>query len=353
MSFRRAGVLLGQEILQGSRDVVFVWAIVAPIAISLMVSLTFGTLFSEKPRLGILDEGDSRVVGMVRELDSVVAREYTALPEMTQAAEAGAVDIGIVLPEGFDGSVVQGQPVEIRAYVWGQSLAKNRSILGATIATLARGLTAQEAPIEINAVSLGDADDTPLHKRLLPFIVLMTVFVGGLFLPATSVIREKERDTLRAVVMTPASVADVFLAKGAFGVAMSLVMGALILALNQAFTGAPLLLALVLALGAVMATEIGLITGALLKDTTTLFAVWKTAGILLFGPGIVYLFPQIPEWVGRLFPTYYLIQPLMEISQRGATWPDVAVDVSILVALDLLLAGLMLLASKRALAYAS
>ena len=50
-------------------------------------------------------------------------------------------------------------------------------------------------------------------------------------------------------------------------------MGILILVLNQAFGTEPLLLTMVLALGAIMAVELGMILGALVKEFTTLFAV--------------------------------------------------------------------------------
>jgi ABC-2 type transport system permease protein len=100
---------------------------------------------------------------------------------------------------------------------------------------------------------------------------------------------------------------------------------------------------MLLAMGAIMAAEVGLICGALLKDVSTLFAVWKTGGILLFGPAIIYMFPQIPQWIGRMFPTYYLLQPIVDISQRGGDWSDIALNVFILIGLDVILIGLVML----------
>ncbi len=284
---------------------------------------------------------------MARDLASVVTREYGTVTEITQAVRSGAVDVGIVLPEDFDSSVAQGRQTEITAYIWGESLAKNRTILRVTIANLARELTGQEASVEIESITLGDEVSIPWNDRLLPFIVLMAVFLGGLFLPAASVINEKEKKTLEALVVTPTTIGDVFVSKGLLGICLSLFMGVVILALNQAFGAEPALLLLVLALGAIMAAEIGLLLGALIKDITTLFATWKLGGILLFGPALVYMFPQIPEWIGRVFPTYYLIQPIIEISQQGGGWPDIATSVFILVGLDLLLVGVVMLALKR------
>ena len=346
MSLRRVGILLVKEFFKGPKSFI-IWAIAAPLVISLVVSLVFGTLFSEKPKLGIFDEGSSQLVTMSREVTSVVIKEYDTGSEIKQAVESGAVDIGIVLPEGFDGSVMQGEETEITAYIWGESLAKQRTILLVTIANLVRELAGQEAPVEIESVTLGDEVSIPWNDRLLPLIVLITVFIGGIFLPSTSVINEKAKKTLEALVVTPTTVGEVFLAKGLLGIIFSLFMGIVILILNQAFGAEPALLVLLLALAAIMAAEIGLILGALLRDITSLFTVWKLGGILLFAPAFIYLFPQIPQWIGKIFPTYYFIQPIVEISQRGGGWADIATNVFILIALDLILVGVLIFTLKR------
>jgi len=215
-----------------------------------------------------------------------------------------------------------------------------------TIANLVRELAGQEAPVEIVAITLGDKVSIPWSDRLLPLIVLMAVFFGGLMLPATSIINEKEKKTLEALVITPTTIGDIFVAKGLLGIILSLFAGIVILVLNQAFGAQPTLLLLVLALGAIMAAELGLLLGALLKDWTTLFTVWKTGAILLFGPAIIYMFPGIPQWIGRIIPTYYVLQPIIEISQRGSGWPDIAINVFILIGLDLILVGVVAFALR-------
>lgn len=347
MSLRRVGVLLKRELLQGPRSFIFVWAVIAPVIISLVVSVIFGSLFTGKPKLGLVDEGGSQLATIARELDSVITKDYDTVSEMRGAVEAGAVDMGIVIPAGFDSSVAAGEETEIIAYIWGESLAKDRTILKATVVDNVREVAGQETPVAIEAITLGDEESIPWNDRLLPFIVLITVFIGGSFLPAVSVINEKEKKTLDALVVTPTSAEEVFMAKGLLGVILSLLMGIAILVLNQAFGAQPLLLVLVLVLGAIMAAELGLVCGALIKDTTTLFAIWKSAGIVLFAPAFVYLFPQIPEWVAKIFPTYYLIEPIVEISQRGGGWPEIAMETFVLVALDLAMVGLVLLALRR------
>ncbi|MFQ5854607.1 MAG: hypothetical protein ACE5LU_03035 [Anaerolineae bacterium] len=50
---------------------------------------------------------------------------------------------------------------------------------------------------------------------------------------------------------------------------------------------------------------------------------------------------------GKVFPTYYMIQPVIEITQQGGTWSDVAAEVFILIGLILtLLLGVAIVARK-------
>ncbi len=347
MSLRRVGVLLAKEFLYGSRSYIFIFSVVGPILISVVVSLAFGTWVTAAPEIGVFDNGDSRMVVLLDELDSVESREYDSLDDMKQSVEEGQIDMGIVLPPDFDARVIDGEETGIQAYVWGESLAKSRTIIGVTLADLIREIAGKTAPVNIETTTLGETDALPWSARLLPLLVLISIFLGGLMLPATSLATEKEKRTLPALAVTPTSLGDIFLAKGLLGLILSVFMGILILVLNNAFGTEPLLLVLILAFGAIMAAELGMILGAYVKDFATLFTIWKTAGIILFAPVFVFLFPQIPEWVGKIFPTYYILQPILEVSQLGGSWGDIAGNFFILVGIDVVLIVVLLTILRR------
>jgi len=347
MNIRRMGVLFSKEFLYGSRSYIFVFSIVGPIIISIIISLIFGTWLVEKPELGIMDEGRSQLVSMFDGIDSMDNTEYNTITEMREAVETGAVDIGIVIPSDFDDSVLKGEKTEIKAFIWGESTAKNRGIIGVTIANTVRELAGQEAPVEIETITLGESVSIPWNDRLLPLIVLMAIFLGGIMLPSTSIAMEKEKRTIRALMVTPVSIEEIFLAKGIFGFILSFFMGILILVINKAFGTQPLLLTAVLALGAVMAAELGTLLGVYVKDFATIFTIWKSAGIILFAPAIFYMFPRIPEWVGRIFPTFYITQPIVELSQKSGGWTDIATNTFILIAIDIALIFILLFTLRR------
>lgn len=347
MKIRQVGIILAKDLYQGPKNFLFIWALVAPIVISIVVSLALGSFLSSSPRLGIFDEGNSRLPEVTKRLEAVKVKEYSTIQALRRSVERGTLDMGVVLPAGLDETLATGEGIRIESFVWGSSPEKDRALLRTSLMEAFRELIGDEPSLKVELVTVGAGDFIPWKDRLLPFLVLMAVFLGGAFLPAGAMIEEKERDTLRALMATPATLGEIMLAKGIIGVIVSLFMGAVILLLNGAFSGQPLLLFLVLALGGVMASEIGLISGVLLKDITSLFAIWKAGGILLFAPGFVYLFPQIPQWVGRIIPTYYYIAPVVKITQGQGGWGGISSNVFILAGIDLALIGLLFLVTVR------
>lgn len=347
MSLRRVFVLLGKEVMHGSKNFIFVFALVIPIVLTLVVSLLFGTLFSGKPKLGINDQGSSKLASMLIATDTLLSREYPTDTDLRQAVENGAVDLGLVIPENFDAELTSGEKSQLSAYIWGESLLKNRAVIGTSLIVLVRELIGQEVPIEIVTTSLGEGEDVPWEERLFPFIILLAIVLGGTMVPATSLVDEKQKRTLKAVVITPTTLGEVFSAKGLFGFLVSIFVCVVTLFLNRAFGNQPFLLLGILALSTMMAAAFGVLLGALIKDINSLFAIIKALGLLLYAPAIIFLFPGIPQWIGKLFPTYYMIGPIIEISQNNASWSQVSTDIFILFALVIVLIGIIAVIARR------
>jgi ABC-2 type transport system permease protein len=351
MSLRRIGVLLRKELIWGPKSFLFIMALVVPVVLTLVIQLLVGSFFSGKPALGVADEGQSGFVALVAEIDGLVLRQYESAAALQTAVRGGAVDMGLILPAGFDEQIKGETAVPLTVYVYGESLLRDRAFLGVTLAQQFRELAGQESPVTISSETVGDGASVPWEERLLPFLVLMTIMIGGMMVPATSLVEEKQKRTITAVTTAATTLEELFIAKGIVGFGLSLFMGAFILFLNRAFGTAPLLLVALLALGALMAATFGVLLGAFVKDINTLFATIKGIGILLYAPAFVYIFPTIPQWIGRIFPTYYIIGPIVAVTQEGAGWADIRLDVAILVLLNLALIGGVAYIARRARAH--
>jgi len=347
MSLRRIGVLLYKELVQGMNSFMFILAIILPIVLTLAVSLIFGTFFTQRVNIGVYDVGTSAFAEVTDALDSVDLSVYETEQELRDAVEAGREDIGLSLPSGFDTALETGSATELGVLVYGESQLKNRTMGLSVIVSALREIAGQEPPVTITTTTLGGGESLPWEARLLPFVVMIAVLFGGLMVPATSLVEERVNRTFTAVTTTPAGIAELFSAKAIAGILVSTLMAIFILVMNRGFGTEPFLLIGVLALGAAFSAVLGLLLGEFSKDVNTLFATIKGLGIFLYAPALVYMFPEIPAWIGRFFPTYYLIQPVIDIVQDGANLLDVVPDLAVLVALIVLLAVVVGFMTRR------
>ena len=304
------------------------WLFVFPLIITFVVRLLFGGLIDPSPRLGIVDFGDSEITAAVAEYDIEVSM-FDSMEEMKAKVESNNLDAGLVLQQGFDNEVRSGSLPELQLYIGGQSKASTRVILAVTAVDLIRGVVGEPAPVEVVTEVIGDAPSVPIQDRLVPMLVLLAVALGGIVLPAAMVIQEKVHHTADAVLTTPLQVGDFFLAKGTLGFLLSFGTGALSLLVNGGFTEYVAGNLAVIAVGALMSVQLGLILGAGIKDLQTMFTVWKGGGIILVAPAVLFLFPGVPEWIAMLFPTYYFLGPLYDMTVNAASLSEVYVELLI------------------------
>jgi ABC-2 type transport system permease protein len=349
MNLRRIFVLIGKEFTHGPKNLFFNFAVVIPVAFSLFLSLMAGSLFSDRARLGLVDDGSSALASQLLALDYVAVSSYATATELEEDVARGALDMGLVLPVEFDQDLRENDRVTLEVFIWGESLLRHRAQLGALLVREVITLSGYDIPVHVNTVLLGDETNVSWEERLFPMVVIMTIILGGTMVPATFIVDEKQKRTLKALTVTPVTMGEVLAAKGAAGVIISIIVGSVILTINQAWGGKPGLLLLLLLMSAVLAAAMGVILGMLVNDITTLFTAIKSVGILLYAPAFLYLFPQVPDWVMRIFPSYYMLGPIVEISLNNAGWGDLWLEMVILLGLILvtvLCAGLV--ASRKA-----
>ena len=346
MTAGHTATILQRDIKLGPRSPFVLWALVIPVVITLLIQGVFGGLFAAEPRLIIVDDGNSQITTDAADLEGIDVTYVDTRDEMLSMVEANDADAGLYLPAGFDEAIRNGDQPPLEFYVGGESLASNRIILGVTAIELVRGVEGSEPPVEVVVTQLGE-EGVDLDLRLLPMILLMAVAVAAGFVPAASLVQEKEDRTLSALLVSPASMGDVLGAKGAFGVLLALITGFATLLLNDAILGKAGTHFVILLVASVMMVEMGLLLGMWAKDTNTMFAAWKGGGILLFLPTVFYIWPDLPQWIGMLSPTYYFIDPAFRVISEGASFGDVAGTLAIGGLIIVALAPVVVFAARR------
>jgi ABC-2 type transport system permease protein len=349
MNLNRIFTIVKKEFLYGSKNFIFVMALVMPVVITLVISLLVGTLFSGKPRLGIFDQGRSQLTTNLVQLDYLSTATYTDEALLHSDVARGALDMGLVLPVNFDNQLQAEDATQMDLLIWGESLLKHRTLLAVSLVRQIIDVAGREIPVNTQLVLLGEEANIPWDVRLFPFVVIITIMLCGMMVPATSLVEEKIHRTYRALLTTPASLAEILTAKGLTGVVLALFEGMLILYLNRAFGTQPATLIAVMVISGIFAAAGGIIMGVLVKDISTLFTVMKSLGIFLYAPAFVFMFPEVPQWIAQIFPTYYMLNPIVELTMNNASWTDIATDVYILIGLTTALIGAAGVLARRAL----
>lgn len=338
--------VLRKDLALGPRSPIFLWAIVLPFALTLILQVAFGSLFNPEPRLGIIDEGASEITAKVEKMDGITLTLLDDADELKAQVEANDLDAGLILPAGFDAAVKNGERPDLQFFIGGESLASNRIILSVTTIDLVREIEGAEAPVTVDVVSYGTTG-LPISVRLVPVIVFYALVMAGIFVPGSNLVEEKEHGTLMALLVTPAKIADVLTAKWALGTILATVLAAATLLLNQALGANWLQVFVVVFVAAALSSMIGLLMGTLAKDSTIMFGMVKGLGIFLFAPTLFYIFPEWPQWIAKLFPLYWILEPIWRVSIMGGSISEVWVELTVAVGITIALIPLVGLVARK------
>ncbi len=341
MRLRTTLAILRKDLALGPRSPLVAWALVMPVLMTLLVHGVFGSLFDARPRVGVVDPGGSELAAALLDLPELDSRIVPDEATLELLVERHDLDAGLVIDVGFDEALRAGDRPALPLFVSGESLASNRVIVSVTTLDLIRSVEGRSAPVTVEVVTTGDAQDLSMVERLVPLLVLMAMLVSGVFVTSFSLVEERERRTLEALLVTPASLTDVLVAKATLGLVLAVAMGTVTLALNGALTGSPAGLLVSLLVGATMAVMIGLVYGVISSDARSLYTLFKSLNIILIGPVVFYLFPEWPQWIAKLFPTYWFLDPIVAVTTRGSTLSDVAPDLLVALAICAALAVLV------------
>ncbi len=346
MNIKRVLRILLKDFSVGPRKSFFIWALLMPFALTLLFQFAFGSLFEPKPRMGIVDLGDSAVTAAVRDMEGFEVTIFKDVEALTEKVEEHDLDAGLVLTAGFDQAVQSGEKPVLEFYLSGESLASNRIIISVTTIELIRDIEGSEVPVDIEMVYFGETG-LPISIRLVPVIVFYALVMAGIWVPSSSLVEEKENGTLTAMLVTAARTNEVLAAKWLLGFIFAVFLASVTLLLNQAFGPRPFEVMVVIMIAAALTAMLGLLIGIYSKTAIMLFTLIKSLGIFLFIPVVFYIFPEWPQWIAKLFPLYWIISPIWEVSVMGEPLSSVWLEMLIAVAITLALVPFLLLLKKR------
>ncbi|NCO28424.1 MAG: hypothetical protein COS15_05160 [Caldiserica bacterium CG02_land_8_20_14_3_00_36_38] len=347
MNLHNIVAIIKKEVRGGIKDPLFLTVFIVPLLFTLIFQLVFGRLWVQKTVIAIFQEGGgSRIVQEFEQNDAIRIIELLSIDAVYTEVKDKKVDVGVIFPENLEDKLKNAEKVILKVYINGESLAKNRTIAGTAIASALRNLSPNSPSVNFEEIQIGEEKSLNLIQQALPIIVLVAILFGTFMLSSTFLVKEKEKRTLSALLVTPLSISELLFAYGLLSVTLSLFMALVILFLNVGFN-LPIIILIPLILGSIFGVELGLMLGIFAKDMATIFAAIKSLGIFLYAPAIVLIFPNWPQWIAKIFPTYYIIYPVFRISIFRDSFSKVSLDLAILLGLVVLFFALLVPLVKR------
>jgi ABC-2 type transport system permease protein len=337
--------LVLREAALSTRNTMLLFALVLPIVLSLVLNLLFDSAVNDRPRLALTAQTAAVIPADHPALVGIAVTVVADAAALRNAVERGAADIGLQLDAGTAGGLSSGQPVELAALIRGESLQRDRVLISSALAAWARSEAGQPSLITLTTERLGTAQNW--QERLMPLLLMVSLAFGAIIFPASSLVLEQSRRTLQALHVTPAGTGEILASKGLLGVIIAVLMSFVVLLLNNRLGSAGWPIGVAVLPAAVFAAQIGLLIGTLVHTIEALFAVFKSLALFLYAPAVLALFPQVPDWVARCFPTYYMIQPLLDLTVVGTTLSDTAPLLAVLCIEIILMIPLLAFSGRR------
>jgi len=326
----RMWTLTKKDIKITTKESFFVYMITIPILATIVINMALGDIDApSNPSMAFY--GDEELANILMEKPNIDLMIIDDPNNILEKVESGEFDGAFLYVDG-------GQ-----LYVWGGSLLNERLLMSSTISEAISELEGDGSVVNIVSEVLGE-EEFSLKVRLIPAMTLFSILISGFILSA-SLVEEREKKTINALLVSPISTTEIVLAKTLFGLFLGVVLGSIILLIYNSFT-ATLILPF-LFLGTVFTVGVGLITGSVMDNITDLIARQKIFNMVLTFPALVILFPQIPQWLAKFFPTYYFIDPILRISQVGAGLGDVWIEMLVILACDIVILSIAIKVLKQ------
>jgi hypothetical protein len=264
--------------------------------------------------------------------EGVEAEYFPSREALKQAVLDGRYQVGIALPADVMDIWAAGRKPEILIYYSSGAPVEIRDAIVTLVKELAYVQTGQALNFETTQEVLGPdmmGDQITLRDRMRPMLAVFILLVEIMTL-ASLISIEIEEGTVRALLVTPMRVSELFIAKGVMGVGLALGQSILFMALVNGFSHQPLIILTALVLGSVMVVGLGFLLASVARDLMSVMGWGMLLFIILAIPGFGTVVPGLLSGWARLIPSYFLIDTITRTVNYGAGWADVGTNLAIL-----------------------
>ena len=372
-SLRRLWAMLAKEFIQMRRDrITFAMMLGVP----LMQLILFGFAINSDPKglpsALVATSQDRFTRAMVTALETTGYYRFNHVAVSATEAEAlmakGTVSFVVTVPSDFSRRVLRNDhpQILIEADATDPSVASGAI---STLGTVARDALNRERGADFQTPEAsGAALNVVVHRRYNPEGITQYNIVPGLLgvilqmtmvmMTSMALTRETERGTMENLLAMPATPLEIMLGKvlpylGVGAVQVAVVLTAAKLIFHVPFAGSLLLLVAVVLVFVLALVLLGYTIST--ASETQMQAMQLT--FFFFLPSLLlsgFMFPYrgMPGWaqtLGEAFPLTHFLRIIRAVMLKGAEWPAIAQETSVLILFIALYGGFALLRFKRTL----
>ncbi|HEU5379542.1 MAG TPA: ABC transporter permease [Ktedonobacteraceae bacterium] len=289
----------------------------------------------------------SSAFGSARVIPAASPAEVQAAFASNGAQKDAAYDIGLIIPANFDSALQAGQRPQASLYVNESNVDPHQALLlQSALLNYARAVAHPQEPLQLNMTAINPPATANIGIALGTFYsaagLLVSFMVGTSLMPGL-LIEEKEKKTLRMLMVTPASFTDVVLGKLLIALVYQLLLSGIVLIIQGGLRGQISLVLLYALLGSCFSLALGLLFGGIFSTTSAAGAVGGFVSmiyivpVLFVGP-LSSLFSVSPVTQAiKVLPTYYIAEGAYNAMQSQGSLNSHLLDISIALASTIVL----------------
>ena len=328
--------------------------LIYPIIMSLAFFLISHLVGSKGTSLLIYNPGNSSLAQVVVEAfrDSTVtqagsAAEVEAAFGSNGTQKKSSYALGLILPANFDSDLRAGNRPALSLFLNGSTVnAQTEALLQTAIINYARTIANPQTAVTINTAVINPASSANtgvlLAQVYTPLVLLLSLTVGTTFIPLL-LLEEKEKKTLRMLLVTPASFRDILIGKLLIVLVFQLAITCVALLIQGGFSGEVPLVVFYVLIGACFSLSLGLFFGSVFNTASAagtvsgFVAIVYILGGLFVGQLGQILGDGLAVQIARLLPTYYLAEGVVNASQNLGSWGSNLLDIGVILGSTLVL----------------
>jgi ABC-2 type transport system permease protein len=318
MNFGVISAITRKDVVDAIRNRYLLTALLTPLFVALLFRVLLpGINNSSILSIVVHDAGNSAITADLRKIPQITVVDAGSAEATAREVEKRKAIGGVVVPLNFDADLIAGKQPELTVYLNNKKNVIEQAAFRRMLDQQVRTVAKQPDPARLTWIDVAkEANETRrgglnLDQMLLPLLLILTLGMIGAMVVPLLLVEEKEKRTLDFLLSSPASLKEIVAGKGLTGVAYTVLIAGLLLALNRHMVANWFFMTLTILLGLLFVVAVGLVMGSLLNNTMQVNTWASSVLILLLAPSFPSLaLPGVLDTAMRFVPTYYVTEAL-------------------------------------------